>query len=214
MYLSGQEILNRLTELFPNSKEEFDSDSLQEASYDLRMGSQVFISHEQLPVYLSEENPVAIIPSGAFALLISYEEIGVPEDLIGFITTRLKFKLQGLINVSGFHVDPSYKGHLIFSVQNVGPNDIRIYYRECVFTMFWSEVKGKIPDFVRQRVQRKPFNRISGELMNQLGGGSVTLGSLKRDLDRLDHIIKVYAPIMGALFLSVLGWIIKEVFFP
>lgn len=49
--------------------------------------------------------------------------------------------------------------------------------------------------------------------MNQLGGGSVTLGSLKRDLDRLDHIIKVYAPIGVAIFLSILGWIIKEVFF-
>jgi dCTP deaminase len=212
MYLSGQEILKRKDELFPDLSL-FDPTHVQEASYDLRLGDEVFLSDQRTPLRLSAEDPYAVIPAGEFALLISYEKISVPETLIGFITIRLKYKLQGLINVSGFHVDPRYSGHLIFSVQNVGPNDIRLFYRgEPVFTMFWAEVTGDIPEHVKQKGPRRSYNRISGEQMSQLGGGSVTLGTLKKDIERLDHLIKVYAPILVAIFLLGLGLLVNKVF--
>jgi dCTP deaminase len=212
MYLSGEEIFKRRDELFPDISL-FDKAHLQEASYDLRLGEQVFLSDQKTPLQLSDDNPFVVIPPGEFALLMSYEKISVPRTLIGFITIRLKYKLQGLINVSGFHVDPRYSGHLIFSVQNVGPNDIRLFYKsEPVFTVFWAEVKGEIPAGVEKKGPRKSHNRISGEQMSQLGGGSVTLGTLKRDIERLDHIVKVYAPILIALFLSILGLLISRTF--
>ena len=207
MFLSGQEILHHGHQLFPD---EFDSKLINEASYDIRLGKDVFLSDQKVPLRLSEDEPVLVLPAGEFALLTSLERVAIPATLIGFITIRLKFKLQGLINVSGFHVDPTYEGPLIFSVQNVGPNDIRIYLQEPVFTIFFAEVKGALPDVVKQRAPRRGYDRISGELMSQLGGGSVTLSTVKRDLEKLEHTVKIYAPVIVALFLTIIGLLLRK----
>ena len=42
-----------------------------------------------------------------------------------------------LINVSGFHVDPNYKGKLIFSAFNAGPRDIILRKLDPVFMIFF-----------------------------------------------------------------------------
>ena len=48
------------------------------------------------------------------------ESIEVPLDALGLISIRSKYKLKGLINVSGFHVDPGFRGSLVFAVYNAG----------------------------------------------------------------------------------------------
>jgi len=56
------------------------------------------------------------IPPGQLALLITEEEVAIPTNRIGFISIKFTAKMRGLINVSGFHVDPGFKGKLKFSV--------------------------------------------------------------------------------------------------
>lgn len=46
------------------------------------------------------------IEPGEFALMLTDELIHVPEDLVGFISVRFGYKRRGLVNISGFHVDP------------------------------------------------------------------------------------------------------------
>lgn len=69
-------------------------------------------------VCTSEEH--ITIPPGQFALLLTEETISIPENAIAFISMKAKFKLRGLINVSGFHVDPGFRGRLKFAVYNTG----------------------------------------------------------------------------------------------
>src|SRR5205807_102723 len=111
--------------LFPIA-DQFDASHIGQVSYDLRVGSEVFLSEKRIPTRLSDESPYVVLPPGQFALVKTYEKVRIPPDLIGLISIRSRFKFQGLINISGFHVDPTYEGNLIFSVQNVGPNDIRL----------------------------------------------------------------------------------------
>jgi hypothetical protein len=44
---------------------------------------------------------------------------------MAFISMRTAFKFKGLVNISGFHVDPGYKGKLIFAVFNASPTKSR-----------------------------------------------------------------------------------------
>ncbi len=204
MFLSKKDIEGRVKELFPVDSL-FDAQRLNEASYDLRVGDEVYLSENQIPTRLGPDSPYVVLPPGQFALVKTYEEIRIPRDLIGLLSIRSKFKFQGLINISGFHVDPTYTGNLIFSVQNVGPNDIRLKYLEPVFMLMWANLLTKY-----EGKERAPgYSRIQLEHMAQLGGPSVTLAGLKRDLDRLSLALKIYGALGIALFGIILAAILR-----
>ena len=204
MFLSKEDIEGRVNELFPVVGH-FDAQRLNEASYDLRVGDEVYLSENQIPTRLGPDTPYVVLPPGQFALVKTYEEIRIPRDLIGLLSIRSKFKFQGLINISGFHVDPTYTGNLIFSVQNVGPHDIRLKYLEPVFMLMWAKLLTKYND-----VERKAgYNRIQLDHMAQLGGPNVTLTGLKRELERVSLSLKIYGALGVALFGIILAAILR-----
>jgi len=67
-----------------------------------------------------------VIPPGQFAYLLTEEVVRIPSSAMGFISLKFGVKGPGLINVSGFHVDPGYWGRLVFSVYNAGPSEARL----------------------------------------------------------------------------------------
>jgi dCTP deaminase len=186
----------------------YDKTFLKQCSYDLRLGEQVYLVGRDAPDRLSPDHPYISIPPGQFAMLTCYEEIEIPDDHMAFIALRSSFKFQGLVNISGFHVDPTHKGTLLFAVQNVGPSDIRLEYREPTFTIFFAEVKGRIVLSRSQDEQTrfKPGLRgIRLQDVQLLGGSSVTVAKLQKEIDQLRFIILVYTPVVVA----VLGALIK-----
>ncbi len=52
-------------------------------------------------------------------------------------------KFRGLVNISGFHVDPGWKGRLIFSVYNAGPNHVTLQRGEKAFLIWYSTLDRK-----------------------------------------------------------------------
>ncbi len=76
------------------------------------------------------------IPKGQFGFILTEEYVSVPEHVVAFISFKAKYKFKGLINVSGFHVDPGYKGRLVFSVYNAGPSDVTLA-RGDEFALIW-----------------------------------------------------------------------------
>ena len=134
-YLSDKDIYEHRVDLFPN---DFDQIHPKGASVDLRLGTDCHLSSERQPQRLSTNKPDLVIPSGDFAVLMTKEMVHIPKDVIGFITMRFTYKAKGLINVSGFHVDPGYKGHLIYAVYNAGPRDILVSYGKPLFTIFFA----------------------------------------------------------------------------
>ncbi len=200
MFLSKPDILSRRSELFPIA-DQFHLPCVGQVSYDLRVGNEVFLSEKRIPSRLSDEFPYVVLPPGQCALVKTYEKVRIPRDLIGLISIRSRFKFQGLINISGFHVDPTYEGNLIFSVQNVGPNDIRLDYKGAVFMLMLAELKTEYNGDPRP----PGYDRIQLEQMAQLGGPSVTLMRLKRDLDGLSLTLKIYGALAVALFGAVIG---------
>jgi len=206
MFINGHKIQEIHADLFPDDKR-FDPECVRQAGYDLRIGNEVFLSEERIPIQLDDDNPYVVLPPGQFALVQTYEEVYVPKEYVAFISIWSTYKFQGLINISGFHVDPTYRGHLIYAVQNVGPNDIRLKYKEPVFMIMWSTLTSPWEGPAR----RKGYYGIPVELMAQLGGPSVTLVSLQKKVEELSLSLRIYGGLGIAAFLTVLGLLLSRV---
>jgi len=206
MFLSQREIKESLSGLIEPGNEA----QVQEVCYDLCVGDEVYRSEQHLPERLSEAAPYIILHPGQFALVKTFEVVTVPQEMVGLISIRSEYKFQGLINVSGFHVDPTFSGNLIFAVQNVGPNDIRLRYREPAFMIMWARLSQ--PYVVTEASRKRPgFPHIPERLMAQLGGGTITLSQLKREVDKLQTEVKLFAGLAIALILALIGTILKVI---
>src|SRR6266487_5983005 len=92
-------------------------DRIQNGSYELSLGPEVFSSDSSTKKNLSPGEQV-VIPPGQFGLLLTEEKVTIPNNAIGLISIKTGMKFRGLVNVSGFHVDPGFNGCLKFSVYN------------------------------------------------------------------------------------------------
>jgi dCTP deaminase len=207
MFLSNERILERCalgdeSLITPGT---FKSANVRQASYDLRLGSASYVVGNDAPIQLNEEKqPYLTIAPGQFALLTTAEFLQMPTDLLGFITLRNTYKMQGLINVSGFHVDPTHHGILLFAVNNIGPSDIRLRFEEDTFTIFFACVEGDVGK------ARPPFgNNLPLQYVQLLGGSSVTLGKLQKELEDLRTRLLLYAPLGIALLIALILNLIK-----
>ena len=201
MFLSQEKILERCTsgdESLIRSNT-FAPANVRQASYDLRLGSSSYVVGDDAPVQLNEEKqPYLTIAPGQFALLTTAEFLQMPRDLLAFITLRNTYKMQGLINVSGFHVDPTHRGILVFAVNNIGPSDVRLRLGEDTFTIFFAKVDGEVGK------PRDPFgDDLPLQYVQLLGGASVTLGKLQKELEDLRTKIFLYAPLGIALLIAL-----------
>lgn len=103
----------------------FDPDRIQQGAYELALGDEAFVSGSGGKTSIAVGGEI-VIPVGQIALLLTEETIQVPADAIAFISIKSEKKLRGLMNVSGFHVDPGFSGKLIFSVFNAGVQEIHL----------------------------------------------------------------------------------------
>jgi dCTP deaminase len=207
MFLSAQRIRERCgldgeSLITPDT---FQSGNIRQASYDLRLGAASYVVGDEAPIKLNEEKqPYLTIVPGQFALLTTVEVLQMPKDLLGFITLRNTYKMQGLINVSGFHVDPTHNGILVFAVNNIGPSDIRLRYKDDTFTIFFAQVDGDTEK------ARTPFgNDLPLQHVQLLGGSSVTLGKLQKEFEDLRTKVFLYAPLGIALLIALILNLVK-----
>ncbi len=182
--------------------------NFNQASYDLCLGKEIYMVGNVAPQILSEGYPYANLIPGQFAILTTNETITLPDDVLGFITLKSTFKFQGLINISGFHVDPTFEGKLRFGVQNVGPSDIRLKFEEPTFTIFFAMLSSNDIGDSREgsgRVHFRPMsNGIRLEDVQLLGGGSLSLATLHKEVERLSTLVKVYGGLAVAALAALL----------
>lgn len=136
----GEEVRNCITG-------PYDTDNIDCASYTLHVGPEIFVTPDHYEPNPSQntKRKLAIdeafnIPSGQFAFLLTEEEVSVSDKCIAFISMKASTKFKGLVNVSGFHVDPGYKGRLVFSVFNAGPMPIKLKRGMPLFLMWLADL--------------------------------------------------------------------------
>lgn len=204
MFLGSTAIRDCKDEIFLENT--FEPDRVNQCSYDLRLGAESYVVGQRAPVSLRKGNPYLVLPPGQFALLTCFEKIRLPREIMGFITVRNRYKMQGLVNVSGFHVDPTFEDQLVFAVQNVGPTDIRVKFMEPTFTIFFARVENNTSP---TKAKEDPRHGINLQDINQLGGSTITLTKLKKEIDLVRTMLLIYVPFAVAatvaLILAVLN---------
>lgn len=131
----------------------FDDKQVDANAYNLRMGNVLFKTAElsgehQGKKYLIDKEPFTI-PAGQFAFLLTREEVCIPNDSMAFISMRTRIKYQGLINVSGFHVDPGYKGKLVYAVYNASPSPVQLCEGDPAFKIWFCSLdRSSAPTYV------------------------------------------------------------------
>lgn len=191
-FWSTQEIIRRNKKLsqIDSSKpliSNFKEDSVKEASYALTVGNEAFITSSP-KTKLDEVKKLDIsdgfcyIPPGQFAYLITDEEVNIPTDCLAFISMKFNTKASGLVNVSGFHVDPGYSGKLIFAVYNAGVKRIPIRMGMDIFLIWFSSLEAKDD---KPKVGKKGFDKIPSTILEN-SQDAETLQNLSEKISDLE----------------------------
>lgn len=143
-----------------------------------------------------------VIPSGQFAFLLTEEIISMPQNVMGFISLKSATKFRGLINVSGFHVDPGYKGNLIYSVFNAGPGPIHIQRHEPLFLLWFAGLTGRT-EAKYYKSMPVPQLEIPIRLISDVAKEVPSVQRVSERLEKLERRVSlIYA---GATFLAALA---------
>lgn len=202
-FISEDEIKKRFGTQFESG--ELDPGCLSGASYDLRLGSEVLITPEREPAHLKEGQTLNIRP-GQFAVLTTKECLDMPDDLLGFITVKFKYKSKGLVNISGFHVDPGFEGKLVFSVYNVGPSTVTLRSGDSVFSVFFAEIRPKTHYKGGYNKQKS----IPLDIIETFAGARIpSIHDLEEKVDRNWTVIKIYGTILTGLVVAIVGAILR-----
>ena len=94
-------------------------------------------------------------------------------------------KFRGLVNVSGFHVDPGYRGQLTFSVFNAGPVPVHLKRGQPIFLIWYAsldcETAFKKDDAVHEGIDPEIVTAVAGELQS--------FASLSKKIDDADKAL-------------------------
>ena len=215
-FWSGKTLNKRLKKLI----DPFVSDRVDCAAYTLSIGPEVYVSPSDqtgdpstVTIRGLGDREAFTIPPGQFAFILTEEVVSVPADALAFISIRAKTKFRGLINVSGFHVDPGYRGQLTFAVFNAGPVPVHLKRGQPVFLIWYasldSKTKFKKDGTTRRGIDPKLIPAVAGKLQS-FSSLSNNIESVEKRLDnRIDAVEKEHVYYRGVgvvvlIFLSML----------
>jgi dCTP deaminase len=185
-FWSGEKLLKNKHIIEP-----FDSEQIDCNAYTLRMGNLYYRTAdqesgvEQKKTFLKDYEAL-LIPPGQFAYLLTKESVHIPPDSMAFISMRTSIKFQGLINVSGFHVDPGYNGKLVYAVYNASPSPVQICENDPVFKIWFCSLDQTSEYIFRDRV----FNDITGEMIKGMNKEILSLQSLADKMRDLKSVVE------------------------
>lgn len=193
-------------DLFPIFIDDFDIECLDPANYNLRLGNEVYVTTERLPTKLTRLRDTIVIKPGEFGILVTHEYIYIPPDAMGFISLRFSYKQKGLVNISGFHVDPGFRGKLIFAVYNTGPREVALRHREAIFMIMLEELKDTVEPYRRKFAG---LEHIPTDIVTTLGGPSVSVLDLDKRIRSLETQIRIIEGLAIGIILLMLAALIR-----
>jgi dCTP deaminase len=120
--------------------EPYDQNRVVHSAYEMGVGPEAFVTSNPSDKTQLPGGTKIVIPPGQFGLLVTRETVHIPPNVIAFISIRAGIKFQGLVNVSGFHVDPGYRGQLKFAVYNAGSRTIVLDQDQRVFMIWFADL--------------------------------------------------------------------------
>lgn len=179
-----------------------ESTRVKHGAYELSLGNEYFTTVEKAKkkVLIADGDQINIDP-GQFALLITSEVISVPNDAMGFISIKAGIKFRGLVNVSGFHVDPGFKGRLKFAVYNAGSKSINLTQGKPVFLIWFADLSQPTVDLYNGN--HANGEGISSSDVMRIAGDIASPAELSVRVEKIERVIGIVKYIIGAIILSI-----------
>jgi dCTP deaminase len=187
----------------------YDKDRVKCGAYELSLSREVLTTPDGSKDGPDPgEGPSLRIPPGQFAILYTKETVVIPNNVIGFISIKFTAKSKGLVNISGFHVDPGYRGRLKYSVYNAGNNPIHLDYDKPLFLLWFADLDDKTED--PYHGDHNGQKGITSADRDQMAEGSHSPAALNQRLEKLEYrfellitigITAIVVPLLIALFM-------------
>jgi len=190
-------------------------DEWEDWTCDLSLGKEVYLSSDDEIRFLDEDEDISIDP-GEFALLMTEEHLNIPPDKAALISLKFTQARKGLINISGFHVDPNYKGQLTISVYNASPSSVVLRKGEPFFMIVFTTLSQPL-NSNRSNANVSSLSNIKPGWIEGLKGRTASLENLSEQVNDLDRVTERNRELLNgiaigliiALF-SVIGGIIGQ----
>jgi dCTP deaminase len=208
----------KLAEQLPELIKPFRADCIDCAAYTLSIGREVYVSPtdqtveaQQETVRLLPERGGFTIPPGQFAFLMTEETVHVPNDAIAFISMKARIKFRGLINVSGFHVDPGFTGPLLFSVFNAAPAPVHLRQGDPCFLIWYADLNAESRSV---KTGRGPAG-IPSDLINAIPGELLSFKGLEKKIKDVEKALNAqmhttYYKTVAAIVVATVLLVLKE----
>jgi len=189
-FWGGPKLLDEISK--HNLIDDFKEHRIDCAAYTLRMGRQYYLSADQDALSSNkieqlEAGSSLVIPPGQFAFLLTEERVHVPRNAIAFISMKSDLKFRGLVNVSGFHVDPGYDAPLKFAVFNAGPKPVCIKHLDDCFLIWYADLDDGSEEYSKSDAQNRNYTRgITGKDVSGILGAVTSVSVLAKKLDDLE----------------------------
>jgi dCTP deaminase len=182
---------------------DFNAECVKYCAYELKLGGEAFLTSSTDGTKQDiDSNGQIVIPPGQLALLISKEAVKVPAKVIGFISFKASDKFRGLVNISGFHVDPGFKGKLKFSVYNAGGQNIVLTRDSPVFLIFFADLDvAAEPAYAGQHQDQKA---ITSKDVMQMQGKLASPAVLDDRMKKLENLVEIWTRVIQALGVGAL----------
>ena len=161
----------------------YEDDCVVRAAYEMRVGPEAFVTSDTGETTELPEGNKIVIPPGQFGLLVTLETVRIPTNVVAFISIRAGIKFRGLVNVSGFHVDPGYHGQLRFAVYNAGSKKIVLDQGQRIFMIWFADLDETDIDPYPER-EGSGF-AITADDVAAIQGDVASPAELKKQLEQL-----------------------------
>lgn len=165
------------------------ADRVKHGAYELSLGDEAFVTcgSSSTKTIIGPRGQIAI-PPGQFGLLLTDEQVTVPADAVAFISIKASIKFRGLVNVSGFHVDPGFSGRLKFSVFNAGSAAVVLEPGEATFLIWFCCLDNPTSDIYAGAHMGQ--QTLSSDDVSKLQGEVASPGSLKKQIDKVKNHVR------------------------
>lgn len=188
----------------------FRADRVKYGAYELSLGSETIITPAKRwhATKFSKAKEKIVIPPGQMALLITEEQVNVPLYAMAFISMKAGKKLGGLINISGFHVDPGFKGKLKFSVYNAGSRDAVLEVGKATFPIWFCNLDHKTDTPYKGDHQDQV--ELDAEDAARLRGEVASPQALSAEIKSLQRKVKGIYALLAAIVMAIAVTLFKK----
>lgn len=194
----------------------FESNQVQGATYDLRVGKQGATTSTKKIVNLEEDGYLLLKP-GDFAIIVVLEKLRLSPQYVGRFGLRSKYARKGIIATTGPQIDPGYDGRLILGLTNLTPRAISLPYKDDLVSVEFHRLEKPRtkpysgpyqnkyelgPEDIESIVEAEAMTL--SEVLTTLTSLSKNVGDLTNDVKTMKWII----PIIVGLGITVIGIIV------